>query len=183
MWRKEVTDSYLPIFSARGKVFSVRAEAHAADVQIAIFVCFVIYEDAIHLRGGVNRKVLLKSGGTHHVFAPVFASKIWAARLQPVARYFPSAENLTQHTTLLPHDANVSGTERYEENRLFIPLVMKCVHKIYVKRTFDLGVKNGEPVTTFFFELRRNAKRVEFIQEAAVLAYRSERSRIVCGRV
>jgi len=102
--------------------------------------------------------------------------------LQPVARYFPSAENFTQHTTLSPRDAYVSDTERYGENRLFIPLVMKCVYKIYVERTFDLGVKNGEPVTTFFFELRRNAKWVEFIQEAAVLAYRSERTRIVSGR-
>jgi hypothetical protein len=119
---------------------------------------------------------------THHVFAPVFASKIWAARLQPVARYFPSAENLTQHTTLLPRDANVSEIERYGENRFFIPLVMECVYKVDVERTFDLGIKNGEPITTFFLELRRDTKWVELIQEAAVLAYRSERTRIVsCG--
>jgi len=80
---------------------------------------------------------------------------------------------------LSPHDAKVSDTGRHGENRLIVPFVMKCVYEIYVERAFDLGVKNGEPVTTFFFELRRNTKWVELFQEAAVLAYRSERIRIV----
>ena len=56
---------------------------------------------------------------------------------------------------------------------------MECVYEIDVERSFDLGVKNGEPVTAFFFELRRDTKWVELIQEAAVLAYRSERAPIV----
>jgi hypothetical protein len=104
------THANLPILGAGGKVFSVRAEAHAPDIQIAIFVCFFIHKYAAVQ---VRWNGYFKSIGTHHVFAPVFASKIWAARLQPVARYFPSAENLTQHTTLSPRDAKVSDTERY----------------------------------------------------------------------
>jgi hypothetical protein len=43
----ELTYANLPILGAGGKVFSVRTEAHAPDVQIAIFVCFVINKDAV----------------------------------------------------------------------------------------------------------------------------------------
>ena len=42
-----LTYANLPIFGAGGKVFSVRAEADAPYVQIAIFVRFVIDKDAV----------------------------------------------------------------------------------------------------------------------------------------
>ena len=65
---------------------------------------------------------------------------------------------------------------------VFVPLMMECVYKVYIEYAFDLGVENGEPVTTFFFELWGDAERVEFVQKAAILAYRSERPRVVhCG--
>jgi len=53
--------------------------------------------------------------------------------------------------------------------------MMERMYKVYIEYTFDLGVENGEPVTTFFFELGRDAEWVEFIQKATILAYRSER--------
>jgi len=53
---------------------------------------------------------------------------------------------------------------------------MKRVHEVYIEYAFDLRVENGEPVTTFFFELGRDAERVELVQKTAVLAYRGERS-------
>jgi hypothetical protein len=53
--------------------------------------------------------------------------------------------------------------------------MVERMHKVYIEYAFDLGVKNGEPVATFFFELGGYAERVEFIQKAAILAYRSER--------
>jgi hypothetical protein len=53
--------------------------------------------------------------------------------------------------------------------------MVERMYKVYIEYAFDLGVENGEPVTTFFFELGRDAERVEFIQKAAILAYRSER--------
>lgn len=40
---------------------------------------------------------------THQVFSPVFTSNICAVRLQPVARYLPSGENVTLQTTLYGH--------------------------------------------------------------------------------
>jgi hypothetical protein len=43
----ELTYANLPILGAGGKVFSVGTEAHAPDVQIAIFVCFFINKDAV----------------------------------------------------------------------------------------------------------------------------------------
>jgi len=52
--------------------------------------------------------------------------------------------------------------------------MMERMYKVYIEYTFDLGVENGEPVTTFFFELGRDAEGVELIQKAAILAYRSE---------
>jgi hypothetical protein len=42
----EVTHADLPILGASGKIFSIGTEAHAADVQVTIFVCFVIDEYA-----------------------------------------------------------------------------------------------------------------------------------------
>ena len=51
-----------------------------------------------------NVRLLFINGGqgkvTYQVFAPVFVSYICAVRLHPVAKYFPSEENLTQQTTL-----------------------------------------------------------------------------------
>lgn len=64
---------------------------------------------------------------------------------------------------------------RSTRSQAFVPLMMEGMYKVYIEYTFDLGVENGEPVTTFFFELGRDAERVEFIQKAAILAYRSER--------
>lgn len=92
--------------------------------------------------------------------------------MHPVARYFPSAENFTQQTTLLPRGADVSDTEKLEGSLAFAPLVMKRVYKVYVECAFDLGVENGKPITSFFFKLGRNTEWVEFIQKAAILAYR-----------
>ena len=57
----------------------------------------------------------------------------------------------------------------------FVPLMMERVYKVYIEYAFDFGVENGKPVTTLFFELGRDAEWVEFIQKAAILAYRSER--------
>jgi hypothetical protein len=42
----EVTHADLPILGAGGKIFSIGTEAHAADVQVTILVCFVIDEYA-----------------------------------------------------------------------------------------------------------------------------------------
>jgi len=53
--------------------------------------------------------------------------------------------------------------------------MMERVYKVYIEYAFDFGVENGKPVTTLFFELGRDAEWVEFIQKAAILAYRSER--------
>jgi hypothetical protein len=104
----EVTHADLPILGARGKIFSIGTEAHATDVQVTVLVCFVIDEYANLM---LVRCWYLELERTHQVFAPVFASKICAARLQPVARYFPSAENFTQHTTLSPRGVDVSNRE------------------------------------------------------------------------
>ena len=57
--------------------------------------------------------------------------------------------------------------------------MVKRVYKVYIEYTFDLGVENGEPVTAFLFKLGRDTEWVKFIQKAAILAYRSERPRIV----
>jgi hypothetical protein len=38
-----ITHANLAILGAGGKVFSIGAKAHATDVQITIFVCFVIH--------------------------------------------------------------------------------------------------------------------------------------------
>ncbi len=57
--------------------------------------------------------------------------------------------------------------------------MMKRMYKVYIEYAFDLGVEDGKPVTAFFFELGRDAEGVEFIQKAAILAYRSERARVV----
>ena len=53
--------------------------------------------------------------------------------------------------------------------------MMKRVYKVDIKCAFDLGVENGKPIATFLLKLGRNAKWVEFIQKATVLAYRSKR--------
>jgi len=37
-----ITHANLTILGASGKVFSIGAKAHTADVQITIFVCFLI---------------------------------------------------------------------------------------------------------------------------------------------
>lgn len=42
----EVTHADLPILGAGGKIFSIGTEAHAADVQVTVLVCFVIDEYA-----------------------------------------------------------------------------------------------------------------------------------------
>jgi hypothetical protein len=47
-----------------------------------------------------NVKISISNGKTYLVFSPVVVSNIRAIRLQPVAKYLPLAENLTQHTTL-----------------------------------------------------------------------------------
>jgi hypothetical protein len=38
-----ITHANLAILGAGGKEFSIGAKAHTADVQITIFVCFVIH--------------------------------------------------------------------------------------------------------------------------------------------
>src|SRR5258708_4437787 len=73
------------------------------------------------------------------------------------------------------HAAPTSAT-RSTRSQACVPLVMKRVHEVYIEYAFDLRVENGEPVTTFFFELGRDAERVELVQKTAVLAYRGERS-------
>lgn len=40
----EETHADLTILGASGKIFSIGAEAHAADVQVTVLVCFVIDE-------------------------------------------------------------------------------------------------------------------------------------------
>jgi hypothetical protein len=40
----KVTHADLPILGASGKIFSIGAEAHTADVQVTVLVCFVIDE-------------------------------------------------------------------------------------------------------------------------------------------
>jgi hypothetical protein len=63
----------------------------------------------------------------------------------------------------------------------FAPLMMERVDKVYIECALNLGVENGKPVTTFFFKLGGNTEWVEFVQKAAVLAYRSKRRRVVHG--
>ena len=46
-WGPALTYANLTILGAGGKVFSVGAEAHTPNVQIAIFVCFVINKNAV----------------------------------------------------------------------------------------------------------------------------------------
>jgi hypothetical protein len=77
----------------------------------------------------------------------------------------------------LPREADVSDEKQTRSTRspAFVPLMVKRMYKVYIEYALDLGVENGEPVTTFFFELGGDAEWVEFVQKAAVLAYRSER--------
>ena len=43
----EITHADLPVLGAGSKVFSIRAKAHAANVQVAVLVGFVINEDTV----------------------------------------------------------------------------------------------------------------------------------------
>jgi hypothetical protein len=43
----EITHADLPVLGASSKVFSIRAKAHAANVQVAVLVRLVIDEDTV----------------------------------------------------------------------------------------------------------------------------------------
>ena len=110
IWTKNIRKSFrrvgiwgaypdLFILGTSGKVFAIRAEADTSNIKIASLGGFLVWQDTIFQNG--QKKVRLRwNERSYHVFAPVFVSKIWAVRLQPVARYLPSGENRTQHTTL-----------------------------------------------------------------------------------
>jgi hypothetical protein len=47
--------------------------------------------------------------------------------------------------------ADVSVNEEYERGLFNIPFMMKRVYKVDIQYTFDLGIEDGKPVTTFSF--------------------------------
>lgn len=108
------------VLCARSEELPVGAEAHAPDIQVARLARLLIHQHATRPHPKIIDKLLKNNNErarlTHHVFCPVFVSYICAVRLHPVARYFPSAEKRTQHTTLSCMSACMSPT-----SSLFFP--------------------------------------------------------------
>ena len=86
------------IFGTCGEVFTVGAEAYTPNIEVSIFRGCLVNQNAVMDHEPIYG--LLREAKTYVVLAPVLVSYIWADRLHPVARYFPSAEKRTQQTTL-----------------------------------------------------------------------------------
>jgi hypothetical protein len=85
----------LTVFGAGCEVFAVRGETDTPDVEVAGASSLFVEQDtatSVHCTWGPH--------ATYQTLPPDLTSYICAVRLQPVARYLPSFENLTQHTTL-----------------------------------------------------------------------------------
>jgi hypothetical protein len=96
------------VLCTRGEIFAVWAEAHAADVQVARFTGGFVHEHTIRRYQTTQQPQI----NTHQVFCPVLVSYTCAVRLHPVAKYLPSAEKRTQHTTLDTHQPRSHAHER-----------------------------------------------------------------------
>ena len=77
-------------------------------------------------------------------------SNIWAVRLQPVARYLPSAENRTQHTTLQPVDQNRNLHDRGRTCQTYLSCIRVCT-KLASSTRFTLGLKTTNQSLASFF--------------------------------
>lgn len=85
-------------------------------------------------------------------------------RLHPVARYFPSDEKRTQHTTLSKLGFNAEKEENKRPNQ---PFVHKRVHQADIQHALDLWIKNSEPITTLLLQLGGDVVDVQVVREAA----------------
>ena len=102
--------------------------------------------------GRNQQHTLGSSVRTHQTFSPVVVSNICAVRLQPVARYRPSGEKWTEQTTLFKKIQKQQGCLCNQ----YSPLMNKRLNKVNVKRFFDFGVIQRNPVTPFFRRFYRN---------------------------
>ena len=85
-------------------------------------------------------------------------------RLHPVARYFPSDEKRTQHTTLSQPGFNAEKEENKKPDQ---PLMHKRVHQADIQHALDLWIEDSEPITALLLQLRGDAVDVQVIREAA----------------
>lgn len=135
----------------------------------------------------------LKKKWTYQTFPPVLTSYIWAVRLHPVAKNFPSFENLTQQTTLdyqpglsrkisiFPPQSPISpmclgsyislssfpifSTQAKNIWNSNSRLMIQSMYQPHVQNLLTLTTPNSKPIRSLLFEFPRNIVRIQIREQ------------------